>query len=310
MCCGGGSSTSRTSTSSSLPGWLENAAKNTLKRAEDAAAIEGTARPDYASLTDQSQFSAAASALEGANPQGYFGGAGEAFQSYADQGGTAHTVATKRIVDEGGALGSIDDYINPFLKGALQPAISDIADAGTRQRMSIADGAHMAGAFGDAAHGVQLSEQRANEIDTVSDLTYGAYADAFREAMGQRAADRDTFLSAGQFNAGQEDLALERLLAGGQALQGLDQATIDAIRTHGSDLLSLAQLEQADEQGRNNAAYDEENWERNQAIDNLNLFISTLAGTPAPVTTTTTTEQPGNNNGLGQILAAGLGAFF
>jgi len=142
----------------------------------------------------------------------------------------AQQINSQRLVDQG-RLGSVNDYMNPFLQQALNPVIRDMQEAGQKQRVGIGANATAAGAFGDARHGIVEAEQMRGEQRNIGDLSSQAYMNAFNTAMAQREADLNRFLGAdttnaannlqaGQFNVNalmaQQGQNADRALAAGQ----------------------------------------------------------------------------------------------
>ncbi|MEP0323317.1 hypothetical protein [Bauldia litoralis] len=154
-------------------------------------------------------------ANSGVDPQG---------QGYISGAATAgpQSVATERVVDEGGRLGSIESYINPYIDQVLNPALRQIDEGAAMERKRIGDNATGAGAFGDARQGV-LEGELGQRVNTArGDVTGRTYSDAFTTAMGQRTSDLDRFLNTDIINANFGETALDRLMAGGTTLAGLD----------------------------------------------------------------------------------------
>lgn len=143
-------------------------------------------------------------------------GGGVAGQIDLGQYGAPDSVNTERLVDEGGFLGSIDSYMNPYLDQVLDPTIREINEQSQRQQNQIGAQAMMSGAFGDARHGIAEGEQRSRTNEAISDTVGSTYRDAFDTAMGLRAGDIGRFDTSQRFNAGMEDAAKNRQMQGDQ----------------------------------------------------------------------------------------------
>ena len=157
-------------------------------------------------------------------------------------GRAADTLTTGTVVDEGGPLGAISSYMNPYLSNSLDPTIREIQEESERQRRSIGASATMSGAFGDGRHGIMEGENFEKTNQAVSDATYRANKDAYDNAMALRSSDRgrmDTMavndaalteaaqgrkLTAGQSNQSMEENALRRQLEGDMATGKFSQA--------------------------------------------------------------------------------------
>lgn len=192
---------------------------------------------------------------------------------------SAPSVLNERLVDEGGRLGKISDYIDPYVAQTLQPAIRNIQEAGQQQRMDIGDQAQSAHAFGDARHGIVEGMQMRDESRNIGDLSAQKYSDAYNTAMAERGADR-TSLATGEQDRMQRALALLGVGDRGQAQQqkGLD-----------------TQFEEFQRKGED-------------PYRKLDAILSFLTGNPASRDVTTTTSN-NNNNWLAQLLGGAAGAF-
>lgn len=133
------------------------------------------------------------------NIQGYTPGAYNA-RPYTAGKYQSRNVGTERLVDEGGQLGKISDYMNPYTDAVVQPQIRELGKARRRAMIQSGEQATAAGAFGDARQGVADSLTNKNYLDQVSDVTGQGYSDAYNQAMAQRSADVGRFLQAGQAN--------------------------------------------------------------------------------------------------------------
>ncbi len=198
----------------------------------------------------------------------------------------------ERVVDQGGYLGNISDYINPYITQALQPAIRRIGESGARQRNEIDAGATMAGAFGDAGHGILSAEQMTGENQVISDLSSRAYADAFGLGMQQRTADRDSRIAT-------SERELDRMFSGAQFG---NQNFYDVM----SLLFGFGDRQQQQDQSQLDTQYEEFLRSGEWPFRGLDALTSVLSG--APTTQTTTTKQP--DNSLGGLIGGLLSAIF
>lgn len=178
---------------------------------------------------------------------------------------------SQRIVDEGGPLGKISDYINPNLDSVLAPALRDVARSGAQQRNEIGAGATMANAFGDARHGVVEGEQMRGENEVVGDLSAEARNAAWNNAMALRTGDRQNMMD----TAG-------ALIGIGDKRQQLEQTGLDR-------------------------RYEEFLRGSEWPFRQLDAILSILSGSPTARTETSSTSQP--NNWLMQLLGSLGGAF-
>jgi hypothetical protein len=134
-------------------------------------------------------------------------------------GRAAGTLSTNGVMDESGPLGAVSSYINPYLEQVLNPQIRELQEESERQRRSIGAGAAMAGAFGDARHGIMEGENFEKTNQAVSDTTGRTYSDAYNSAISQRQADMGRFDSMSAQDAALTENAQGRKLSAGQSNQ-------------------------------------------------------------------------------------------
>lgn len=176
-------------------------------------------------------------------------------------GRAAPTLSTRGIMDESGPLGSLASYINPYLEQVLNPQIREINEASDRNRRNIASEATMAGAFGDARHGIMEGENFEKTNQAISDATGKATSDAFINALTQRQQDMGRFDSMTSQDAALTENAQGRRLAAGQSNQAMRENALARqlqgdIQTGNFDLSGRQmdqQTELANQQARINA---------------------------------------------------------
>lgn len=210
-----------------------------------------------------------------------------------------------RIVDENGPLGAMSDYISPYISEALNPAIKDIERAAATERMRIGDAASNANAYGDARHGVLEGTSDRNRIEAIGDTAYGAYADAWTQAMGAREADLNR-MTQRDFQQGQfDETAANRGLSGAALMGELDTSNQANELQKLMTLLSSGNLQQQNTQSELDAAYEKWGLKQQDKYDKIAALVSVLSG--VPYSRTTTTSQP--DNSWASLGGAALGAF-
>lgn len=216
----------------------------------------------------------------------------------------AQSVGTERIVDEGGRLGAISDYMNPHVANALDPAIRKIMEASAQLKKGIRGSATSAGAFGDARHGIADVGLYDKTLQNIGDTSANFMMNAFNNAMNQRTADRNAFMQGDQMNAGYNEAALTRDLMGTAALQDRAKGQLDLI----GNLLGSGTQQQGNTQANLDALFQEFMREQNWDFDTLQALGQALSGAPYSKTETTTKTGGSDNSGLGALgsIAAAL----
>jgi hypothetical protein len=152
-----------------------------------------------------------------------------------------------RVIDNipgatGGAEGSVQDYMNPYLQQILEPMLRQMGEKEGMDRNRLNAEATMAGAFGDSSHGIEASTLRLDSGRERSDMINRVLAQAFDSAMGLREADINRGNQTNQTN-------LQNLLGFGnmqdvKAQQGADFDFEEFMRQLGGDKESMTWLAQ------------------------------------------------------------------
>lgn len=304
MCCGGSSE------KSSIPGYLQEAGKNVIGKAESFydKPYDAYSGQRQAGFTGDQQ-----SAFQGLRD--YVGGGGT--QALADEGtgmmrqaGNApgSQVSTERVVDENGRLGAFSDYFNPYVNQVLQPALRQIDEGGAQERNRIGGMAQSAGAFGDARQGI-LEKDLAGEMATArGDVTSRAYSDAFGQAMGAREGDLNRFFNADTTNANLNETQLGRLMQGGGALTGQASTQQGDIMSRLNALLSTGTQQQQQAQTGLDIPYQAHEAQRQDEYDRLASLVSVIGGVPYARSTQTNDGGAGIMSGIGSLLG-GMSGF-
>lgn len=264
----------------------------------------------------------------------------------ADQNATDMILSSgnERIVDENGQLGAISDYMNPYLRQILDPALREIDKGAAAERARIGDLATSGGAYGDARHGVLEGELGQRTDVARGDVTGGIYKGGFDTAMNLRSGDLNRRLAAGQSLGGLQETALNRQMQGGSTLANLaeayagrqmaggatmadisetalgrqmqaggalsDAADAEQARTLSrlQALLSAGAIDQQTAQNQLDASYAEWQRQKTDQYDRMQLLLSGINGVPYQRTTTST--QPDNTlasllGGVGGALLPG-----
>jgi hypothetical protein len=309
MCFGSEKTTGTKTSTVTQPGFISDASKKSVESAYKILNKPFTAYTGdlTAGLTpDQdSAFSMIRSIAGSENP--YLSDIEGLYKKFANAG--PQTVSAPSLLGSGvdASKASIQDYMNPYISGVLDPTLREFDRSWQKQQQSINAGATMAGAFGDARHGVSESAALRDSQQQRTDAVNKAYSDAFGAASGLRAQDVANLISTGTTNAGLAETALQRAITGGTALQGLDQyqtgRSVDLAKT----LADAGKTQQDTKQADLSAKYQEflrgQGWDEQQA----STFAKILAMQPNQSTTTTTESKP-DNTGY-QLLGTILGAF-
>lgn len=213
----------------------------------------------------------------------------------------AQNIGTERVVDEGGRLGAISDYFNPYTEQALQPALRKIMDAADQQRKQIGAAATSSGAFGDARHGVVEGVLNRDTSQVIGDTSSQFFKSAFDSAMANRSNDLNRFFQADTTDANYNEQALQRGLTGSGAL--IDRSNSDQQRQLQAiqALLSGGNVQQGNKQAGLDVDYGEFLREQGWDASLIDTLAKALGGAPYEKTQTSTGPATRDNSILGAV---------
>lgn len=220
-------------------------------------------------------------------------------------------IQTERIVDEGGKLGAIGDYLNPYQASVVDPALRKIQEQADRQAKNIGSMATSSKAFGDARHGILEAMLGRDTSLATGETTGSLMKQGYDTAMGERTADLNRFKDVDTLNANFNETALNRNIAGNKA--AVDVATADQNRllSQINSLLGAGSQQQANDQAGLDAAYQE--FMRRYIGDDqakIAAAAQAMSGLKGNYSTTETKEKPDNSllGGLGSAAGSALGS--
>jgi hypothetical protein len=266
---------SKTTSETKIPSWLEAGSKQAVALGQKIAEREYTPYEGerIAGLDPNEQ-----RAYEMANT-----GVG-GYQADLDRSRELTEQGSKSFLDA-----DMDAYMNPYVKGALDPAARELKEETARQVALRGQEAGMAGAFGGSRQAIAESETRRGGLEAVSDLYQKGYEKAFESGAAKFQADRNASArGAEQFRAlgaqGQQQLTqdMQNLMSTGGMKRSLKQAGLD---------FDYQQFVEA----------------RDWDITNLQPLLAAVSGVPYGVKTTNTQKTSGLGNAIG-VAAAAAGA--
>lgn len=185
----------------------------------------------------------------------------------------------------------VQAYMNPYIKGALDPAARELRDQTKMDMQDARKAAAMAGAFGGSRATLLESERRRGGTQAISDLYAKGYAAAFESAAERFDADRNAAArGAEQFRA-----------LGSQRQAQLAQEI--------NNLLTTGGLKRQLEQAKLDFNFEQFTTARDWDVNNLKPLLAALSSVPHGTTTTNEarTSAMANIVGLASTVA---GAFF
>jgi hypothetical protein len=301
-----GSTNQNQSSTTTLPGWLQDAAHGNLSFLQNLqnTGFQGYGGNQVADFSGQQKNSFG---LGNNLANSVFGGqignlAGNA------AGAGASSVNANTIASQ------MSPYMNQYVQQALTPTLASLQQQFNTQNRSFDSSATSAGAFGDTSAALGRSNLALNQGNVWSGTVGQAYNNAFNTAIGAGAQDVANSLSAQTTNANLNETALQRQLQGANELYGLGAGVTNLQNTLGGQ-------QTAQQQAQLNAAYNQ--WLMGQQYNFMTgsaMDQALNAGKNASGSTTYGTgtgNQYGANNAgyglLGSLLGAGgtaLGGYF
>jgi len=306
MCGGGGTTTQISSTD--IPDWLENQAQVNIGYAQDLY------DRDYQNYS-------------GDRIAGFTGDQNDAFQMIRDYG---TEFADPAMYDEMAATAAqapvmqydqpllldaiagndgtyqIQDYMNPYVGEVFGNTVAEMNRQADVARNEIDSQATMAGAFGDARHGLMSSELDRNLLDQIGQMANQVNSDAYMQAVGMMGSDIDRLSNNFATNAGLYEGGLNRMMSGAGAASSIAGNDLGNYMTYVNALNSAGAQQQLLDQAGMDVGYQNFMNEWNYPVDMLNVLNQTTSLQPHSQSSTTTTTQP-SASPFTQMLGAGMG---
>lgn len=190
---------------------------------------------------------------------------------------------------------NMQDYMNPYIKGALDPAAREVRQEGARGAMALDAKASSMDAFGGSRAALMRSENTEKTIQGISDIYGKGYAMAYESGVNIWGAERARDMQAsGRF-------------------QDIGTSVSNANRTDISTLMATGATDRGIQQAMKDFDYQQFTENRDWDFRNLGGLIAALEGTKGSygTTSTGTTESSGGEFAQALGIAATLvGAFY
>ena len=281
----GGSGPTTTSTSS-VPSWVEQFGQENVEMAKKVAATpyQAYSGETVAAMTPDQQ--AAYNLLRG--------NIGAYQPAYASALQSAQGVAQYQPGQF--SAQALQTYQDPYQAQVEQGALAAIERQRQLAQNQIGAQARAAGAFGGSRQGVQEALANAEAMRIAGETSAGIRSQGFRTAADLLAQDQARAQQAAQLR-----------LAGAGQIGALAGAGQQALTSEAGALEAAGKAQQAQQQALLDEAYRRYAEERNYPLTQLGIRQAGLTGVPYSTTTSQTTSG-GGNLGLTALGGAGLGA--
>ncbi|MCP5014636.1 MAG: hypothetical protein GY938_05055 [Ketobacter sp.] len=303
-CFDSGESTS----SVKMPKWLQQAAQENIRRATDIAdtpytPYEGDRLAGFTGDQEQSF-----DMMRGYGSQ-FMAPSGRSDMIEGAAGADIMQYDMPRLIDDipgmGDAAGSIQDYMNPYIQSVLNDTLGEMNRQAGVDKLNIDRGATMAGAFGDAGHGIERSEHQRNVTQAKGQQTNRALADAFGQAMGMRESDLNRGLQTFQTNAGQYEGGLDRMISGMGQASNVEGNDLNNFMKYIGGLSGMGSQQQEQDQAGMDLQYGDFLRQLGYPAEMLDILNKTTAMQPHGTSTTTPAPSKGSQAlGTGMALAS------
>jgi hypothetical protein len=205
------------------------------------------------------------------------------YQPYYDEATALQRRGTQQFKDA-----NIDDYMNPYIKGALDPAAREISEAGQREVNALDSRYASMSAFGGSRAALARSQAQEKTLQSLSDLYGQGYAAAYQSAVdiwgGERARDleaagRFRMMGEGAHQMGVQDVST--LMTTGAMSRDVQQAILD---------------------------FDYQQWteQRDWDLRGLSALLASIQGTKGSYNTTTTSTTKVSEDNTAEYVGAAV----
>ena len=295
--CFGSSDVTQTS-QVKLPAWMDKAAQENVTRATGLAdaPFQGYDGNLVAGFSGDQQ--RAFDLLSGYNGGAIdIGNYGDKISGITDSLGIMQH-QTPSLID-----GNIQDDMDPYIQSVMQDVMGNITESGEIARNNLDAGATMAGAFGDARHGIESAQLTEDVMKQKGQFANQLMSQAFNNAMGLKQQDIGNALNTFGANVGAQSSGLNDLIAGYTGASGADNAELANLMQYVQGLSSTGGMQQQNEQAGLDSDYSQYMREYEHPYKMMDLLNQTVSMQPHGQTSTGTTPGP---SGASQALGIGL----
>jgi len=268
----GGSDKKKTKTTYEPPSWVEDASRDAIGIGQRIAGQE------YQAYSGQRVAPLSANEREGIQKAGTSSQYGQADWAKAEG---ALERGTQQFKDA-----NMDDYMNPYIKSALDPVAREISQEGQRQGSAIDAKAASMNAFSGSRSALAKSEVTEKTIQGISDMYGQGYARAYESAVSIWGDERTRDMqAAGRF-------------------QELGQARVNAAETDISTLMTTGATDRSIQQSLMDFDYQQFTEERDWDFRGLSALLASIQGTKGSYSTTQTTTEATKTDNTAEIVGA------
>lgn len=213
-----------------------------------------------------------------------------ASQPYFQQAGALANRGTQQFSDA-----DMSQYMNPYIKNALDPAAREIRQEGAREQNALDDRSSSMDAFGGSRAALMQSESREKTLQSVSDLYGKGYAAAYESGVNIWGDER------------------ARDMQGAGRFMEIGNAVTNANSTDISTLMATGATDRGVQQSMRDFDYQQFIESRDWDFRNLGGVIAALEGTKGSYETTQTTTSEKSGGEFAQMIglaATILGTFY
>lgn len=195
---------------------------------------------------------------------------------------------------------NVGSYMNPYLDQVESNALRNIQGATQLAVNKIGDQAATSRAFGGSRQGISEGVTIAEGTKQAGDLSAKLRSDAYDRAMQQINADQNRTLQADLSNQSAGMQNANRQLTAAQTMSGIADQGRKSMSDDITRMLTLGQLQQAQEQRYLDDAQSRFNEARDYPKEQLNILLSALGMSPYGKTQVTEQSSPTNWGGVAQ----------
>ena len=270
----GGSSKKKTKQTYEPPSWVTGASQSAIAKGRKIAnqRYSPYKRERVAGLSDNEQ-QAMWLARENVG----------AYKPYYEQAQALTRRGTQQFADA-----DMQDYMNPYIKGALDPAAREIAEAGQRDINALDARYASMSAFGGSRAALARSQSQEKTLQEIGDLYGRGYAQAYESAVNIWGAERTRDLeAAGRF----------QMMGEGASQMGIQDV---------STLMATGAMSREVQQAILDFDYQQWTEQRDWDLRGLSALLASIQGTKGSYRTTTTSTTKVKEDNTAEYVGAAV----
>lgn len=268
---------------------LQRYGETTLKRAEDVANIQYTPYEGERILGYSPEEQEARSKMKALSESGLgYDQVGQASDIMSELGRYEAGVYDPSLISGADIMG----YMNPFIRGAIDPTLRALEEAKTAELQTMGAQASAAGAFGGSRHGIAEGVTRKGYGQTAGDILATGFAKGYDKAVSLAQSDIDRINQGQVISEGMRQDAAKIRSGAASGLSQVANQMREMGYTDAEIAMTLEKEDRALRQMQEEEKYQEFLREQAFPYQQLQVALSPLTGGAAVATAAPTIDEP------------------